>query len=97
MNTSSKAIDVVKRSGRRPNEAFDRDKLLRSILAACLSVRSPEGEAETTASNVVAAVIIWCEAKPAVTSHDIRRLASQHLERYHPEAAYIYQHHRIII
>ncbi len=91
------AIDVVKRSGRRPTEAFDRDKLLHSIRAACLSVRSPEGEAESTANNVTDAVVLWCEAKPAVTSHDIRRLASAHLHRYHPEAAYFYRQHRIII
>ncbi len=91
------AVDVVKRSGRRPSEAFNPDKLLRSIQAACLSVRSPEGEAESTASNVTGAVILWLDTKPAVTSHDIRRLAGAHLERYHPEAAYLYQHHRIII
>jgi transcriptional regulator NrdR family protein len=91
------SIDVVKRSGRRPVEAFDADKLLRSIRAACLSVRSPEGQAESTAANVTGAVVLWLDTKPAVTSHDIRRLASAHLERYHPEAAYLYQHHRIII
>jgi transcriptional regulator NrdR family protein len=93
----SLAVDVVKRSGNRPSETFDADKLLRSIQAACLSVRSPEGEAESTATNVTNAVILWLDTKPAVTSHDIRRLASAHLHRYHPEAAYIYQHHRIII
>lgn len=92
-----KAIDVVKRSGRRPTESFDRDKLLRSVLAACRSVRTPDGEAESAANNVTYAVVLWLENKPAVTSHDIRRLASAHLERYHPEAAYFYQHHRIII
>jgi len=91
------AIDVVKRSGRRPSERFDHEKLLRSVHAACLSVRTPEGEAESTAKNVTYAVILWLENKPVVTSHDLRRLASAHLERYHPDAAYIYQHHRIII
>lgn len=91
------AIDVVKRSGKRPSESFDADKLLHSIRAACLSVRSPEGEADSTASAVTHAVILWVESKPAVTSRDIRRLATAHLERYHPEAAYIYQHHRAII
>lgn len=94
---TSKAIDVVKRSGRRPSEKFDSEKLLQSIRAACLSVRSPEGQAESTATHVTNAVIIWTESKPAVTSQDLRRLAAVHLERYHPEAAYLYQHHRIII
>lgn len=91
------AIDVVKRSGRRPTESFDADKLVRSILAACLSVRTPEGEAESTASLVANHVVIWVQTKPAVTSHDLRRLASAHLHRYHPEAAYFYQHHKVII
>lgn len=91
------AVDVVKRSGRRPTERFDADKLLRSVMAACLSVRSPEGEAESTATAVTDAVILWVESKPAVTSHDLRRLAAAHLVRYHPEAAYLYQHHRTII
>lgn len=91
------AVDVVKRAGLRKSESFDADKLQHSIRAACLSVRSPEGEAELTARHVTDAVIIWCESKPVVTSHDLRRLASAHLHRYHPEAAYLYQHHRIII
>lgn len=93
----STAIDIVKRSGQRPSEQFNRDKLHSSIRAACLSVRSPEGVAETTAKNVCDAVIIWCNTKPEVTSHDIRRIASQHLERFHPEAAYLYKHHRLVI
>lgn len=91
------AIDIVKRSGRRPSEQFNRDKLHASIRAACLSVRSPEGVAETTAKNVCDAVIVWCNTKPEVTSQDIRRIASQHLERFHPEAAYLYKHHRLVI
>jgi transcriptional regulator NrdR family protein len=91
------AVDVVKRSGRRPTESFDADKLLASIRAACLSVRSPEGQAEDAAHGVAQAVIVWIENKPAVTSADIRRLTSAHLQRYHPEAAYFYQHHRSII
>jgi transcriptional regulator NrdR family protein len=93
----NKAIDVVKRSGKRPTETFDADKLLASIMAACLSVRAPEGEAESTAKNVTNAVVFWLDTKPVITSHDIRRQASTHLHRYHPEAAYLYQHHRIII
>lgn len=91
------AVDVVKHSGGRPTESFDRDKLQRSIRATCLSVRSPEGEAESTAQLVADAVVIWIASKPAVTSHDLRRLAGAHLERYHPEAAYLYQHYQVII
>lgn len=91
------AVDVVKRGGRRPAETFDADKLLRSIRAACLSVHTPDGEANTTARKVTGNVILWLENKPVVTSHDLRRLAVLHLNNYHPEAAYIYKHHRYII
>lgn len=91
------AVDVVKRAGKRPTERFDPDKLLHSIRAACLSVRTPDGEAESTAANVTHAVILWLDTKPAVTSHDIRRFASTHLLRYHPDAAYLYQHHKSIM
>ena len=91
------SIDIVKREGRRPTESFQRDKLHASIRAACLSVRTPEGEAEMTASNVCDAVILWLETKPEVTSADVRRKATETLESYHPEAAYLYKHHRLVM
>lgn len=94
---SGQAVDIVKRGGKRPTERFDRNKLHTSIRAACLSVRSPEGEAETTASGVCDMVIIWLETKPEVTSHDLRRKATETLESFHPEAAYLYKHHRLVI
>jgi transcriptional regulator NrdR family protein len=92
-----KVIDIVKRGGQRPSESFQRQKLHASIRAACLSVRSPDGVAETTAGNVCDAVIIWLETKPEVTSADIRRKATDTLESFHPEAAYLYKHHRLVI
>ncbi len=67
----SKLIDVVKREGRRPTERFDHSKLHASVLAACLSVRSPHGEAETTAERVCDVVIAWCVKKPEITSSDL--------------------------
>jgi len=91
------AIDIVKRDGKRPSESFNRAKLHASIRAACLSVRSPEGEAEITASNVCDAVIIWLSTKPEVTSSDLRRKATETLESFHPEAAYLYKHHRLVM
>jgi transcriptional regulator NrdR family protein len=93
----SLAIDIVKRDGKRPSESFSRAKLHASVRAACLSVRSPEGEAETTASNVCDAVIIWLSTKPEVTSSDLRRKATETLESFHPEAAYLYKHHRLVM
>ncbi|QHN43231.1 hypothetical protein GII36_05280 [Candidatus Mycosynbacter amalyticus] len=97
MSGSGKAIDIVKRSGKRPTEAFDRGKLHASVKAACLSVRDHDGAATDTADKVCDAVLIWLDIRPEVTSHDIRRVASKHLIRYHPEAAYIYEHHRYTI
>ncbi|AHB42092.1 hypothetical protein RAAC3_TM7C00001G0229 [Candidatus Saccharibacteria bacterium RAAC3_TM7_1] len=90
-------IDVVKRDGKRPSEHFNPDKLHTSIMAACLSVRSPQGEASLTAQTVCDAVEHWCGQKSEITSADIRRIASTHLERIHPEAAYLYKHHRLVL
>jgi transcriptional regulator NrdR family protein len=94
MNT---LIDVVKRSGQRPAQSFDREKFHRSIYAACLSVRVPEGEAASIANRVSEAVTLWLNNRPVVTSSDLRRVAGAHLHRYHPDAAYFYHHHRYII
>lgn len=92
-----RAVDIVKRDGKRPTEPFDRDKLHASIVAACLSVRSPEGLAEHTAYDVCTAVIVWLEDKSIITSGDLRLTASKHLELFHPEAAYLYKNHRLVI
>ena len=92
-----KSIDIVKGGGKRPSESFQREKLHASVQAACLSVRSPEGEAEMTANKVCDAVILWLDTKPEVTSADLRRKASETLERHHPEADYLYKHHRLVM
>lgn len=91
------AVDIVKRGGKRPTESFDPQKLHASVYAACLSVRSPEGHADETARRVCSLVISWCDNKPEVTSADIRRQAAKALTTFHPEAAYLYQHHRVIL
>jgi hypothetical protein len=88
---------VVKRNGERPSEVFRQDKLHDSIRAACLSVRSPIGEAEMIAKSVCDAVISWLEVKSEVTSNDLRRKATETLTIHHPEAAYLYQQHRLVI
>lgn len=95
--TSPKAIDIVKRGGKRPSEPFDPEKLHASIRAAILSTRTPVGEANMTALAVTDAVILWLVTKPEVTSDDLRRVAGSHLETYHPEAAYFYTQHQHII
>ena len=89
----AKAIDVVKRSGKRPSEPFDTDKLHASIYASCLSVRSLDGLANDTAHKVCQIVTSWADNKPEITSSDIRRQAAKALEIFHPDAAYLYKHH----
>ncbi len=91
------AVDVVKRGGKRPTEQFNRDKLHASIYAACLSVRSLDGLAHDTATKVCDIVVAWTDNKPEITSADIRRQASKALETFHPDAAYLYKHHKRIM
>lgn len=90
-------VAVIKQNGTRPTEQFDDGKLHSSVYAACLSVRTPEGEAHRIASDVLGAAKAWCHAHPEITSHDLRRVAGQHLSLFHPEAAYMYQHHRLVL
>lgn len=90
-------IDIIKRDGQRPSENFSQEKLHASIVAACLSVRTPVGQAEAIAHAVTASVAAWLQHKPEVTSHDLRRIAAKHLHSHHPDAAYLYQQHRITI
>ncbi len=83
---------IVKRGGH--TEPFDEKKLYASIYAACLSVRTPVGEAELVADRVVKDVKGWLSKKHEVTSHDLRLQASRHLNVYDADAAYMYRHHR---
>lgn len=82
---------IVIKNGARPSEVFDPEKLHQSILASCLSVRAPAGQAEDIAGRVTVAVMHWCQKRPEITSADIRRTATKHLRPLHEDAAYIYQ------
>lgn len=86
---------IVKRSPGH-SEPYDERKLYASVYAACLSVRTPAGEAELTAERVCKDVAIWLNTKPEITSADLRRKASDHLHAYNPAATLIYKHHGII-
>ena len=97
MTTQKKKVGVIKRSGKRPSEPYNHDKLRGSILAACLSVRSPEGDADQVATIVCDSVGEWCSNRNSVTSDDVRRVASRYLENLQPEAAYLYQHHQFVL
>ena len=88
---------IVKQGGERGHELYVRDKLHYSIVAACLSVRSSEGSAETAADAVCNAIETWLKERPEVTSDDIRRVAARTLKIHNPEAAYFYTHHKHIV
>jgi len=85
---------VVKNSHNRHPEPFNREKLHRSIVSACLSSGAPAGNAEHIARRVVDSVLAWLESRPEVTSNDVRRVAAGSLKTYHPDASYLYEHHR---
>jgi len=87
-------VDIVKRKGQRPTEAFSKAKLHQSIVAATLSARTPEGQADNIAHSVTNYVLEWLETRPEVTSHDIRLVATRHLRAHHPDAAYLYEQHK---
>ena len=78
-------------------ESFDRNRLHKSIMKACLSARRPDGQAEATAKSVCNSVVEWLQQHPEVTSQDLRRIAAKYLETYDPEAAYLYTQSHIII
>lgn len=88
---------VTKQRKTQHSEPFNPVKLHKSIVEACFSVRAFEGEAHLTAERVCKAVLDWIITKKEVTSEDIRRLAGFYLEKYHPEAAYVYEHEKVMI
>lgn len=90
-------VQIVKRGGQRGHETFSREKLHRSIVAACLSVRSSEGSAKTAANAVCMAMEKWLGERPEVTSDDLRRVAARTLKIHNPEAAYYYSQHKHIV
>lgn len=94
MHTGGPITHVVKNSHHRHPEPFDREKLHQSIVAACLSAGTPEGHANSMARRVADDVLVWLESRPEVTSNDLRRVAAQGLRTYHPDASYLYEHHR---
>jgi hypothetical protein len=93
----NQTAEIIKHEGKRQTEQFRPDKLHASVYAACLSIRTPEGEASHIAKSVSDAVASWCNDKPEVTSDDLRRVAANLLETFQPEAAYLYKHHRLVI
>jgi transcriptional regulator NrdR family protein len=86
---------IVKRHGHHvKSEHFDREKMRQSIIAACLSCGVPTGHAESISRRITDEVIEWLADKQEVTSEDLRRTATRFLRTHHPDAAYLYEHHR---
>ncbi len=90
-------INVIKNNGKRPNEEFNPEKLHNSIVATCLSLNTPEGQAEEIAKSVCLEVIRWCGNRQEITSSDIRRVAGEALKKHHTEAAYLYKQQLMVI
>ena len=88
---------IIKRGGRRDSESFSPKKLHESILAIMLSSGAHVGQAEHTARRVVTEVEEWLKERPEVKSDDLRRVAGDILSRYHPDAGYLYKHHRVTL
>jgi len=86
---------IVKRSPSY-TEPYDERKLYASVYAACLCVRTPAGEAELTAERICQDILPWLASKQEVTSADIHHKTANHLKVYNPDAAYMYERHRII-
>jgi len=88
---------IVKRHGhghRADTEHFNPDKLRNSIVAACVSCGVPAGHADSISRRITGQVAEWLQARPEVTSEDLRRTAAHYLKTHHPDAAYLYEHHR---
>ena len=88
---------IVKRHGhghRAESEHFVPQKMHLSIVAACLSCGVPAGHAESIGRHITNEVEDWLKDKPEVTSEDLRRTATHYLRTHHPDAAYLYEHHR---
>lgn len=83
--------NIIKHSGQRGSESYNRSKLHASIATTCRSVRTPEGQADGIAQTVCGHIETWLEDKLEVTSTDLRRKVADFLEQYHPDAAYLYK------
>jgi len=88
---------IIKRHKRHGIEAFSKEKLQKSIVAACLSAGAPHGQAEIVARHVAESVEEWLEDRPEVTSSDLRLATAKQLKKYHADAGYLYEQHRMTI
>ena len=93
----SEPVIVIKSHNTKKTEYFDIDKLQKSLVATCRSLKTPDGQAEDIAKSVAAGAAKWAESKQEITTDDIRRIGAKLLTKYHPEAAYLYKQQLTVI
>lgn len=93
----TKTVTVISSSNPKKINEYNRARLRASVITACLSIRTPEDQAEKTAEAVCNNFENWLKNKNEVTTRDIVTVSAKLLEKYHTEAAYIYEQRHIII
>jgi transcriptional regulator NrdR family protein len=86
---------IVKRKGH--SEYFDARKVYGSVYAACMTLRMHDTEAELIADMVSHEIEEQVKTKEGLTTPTLHKMVSESLLKYHPDAAYMYEHHRDII
>lgn len=76
---------------------YDRARLRASVMLCCLSVGSPEGQADDIANFVCDDTEKWLADKQEVTTKDMINKSAKFLEKYHTEASYFYEQKHLII
>ncbi len=85
---------IIKRKGHK--EYFDIRKLYGSIYAACMTLRMHHEEAELLANMVSSEIEKKLADKKEITTKQLREIAATELEKYHPDATYMYRNHKDI-
>ena len=83
---------LVKRRGH--TEPFDEKKLYGSILAACMSLRMKDEEAELLSETVSQEVVKAVADAETVDAATLHKHVAERLHRYNPDAAFLYDTHR---
>jgi transcriptional regulator NrdR family protein len=85
---------IIKRKGHK--EYFDARKIYSSVFAACIAIGMRDQAAELIADMVKHEVEEQITERDTVTAHFLHELALTSLTKYHPDVAYMYEHHKNI-
>lgn len=83
---------IIKRKGHK--EPFDERKLYASVYAACTTLRVSDEEAETISQMVTDEMKEEFKNTEEIASDRLQKSTAQSLQKYHPDAAYIYKSHK---